>query len=199
VSGENEQLTQEEVDALFQQATGKSVARNQAPPGPTPPERREQPEQASASPAKEPERPEPAIHAAAVTTTATLNPRPPGSNGGNGAGLEEMRRLVSEINRSIAGLEKRISGLEAEVNQLKQPGPGGREASARVSRLSHEVQSIKVEMHHMKSGLQSTPGYRLQKDFKCESCGAQGAVATLHRCTSCGQQGWFGWWPAKNE
>jgi hypothetical protein len=198
VSNDNEHLSQEEVDALFQQATGKSVARDQARPGPTPPEQRQQPGETPAPPEDVPAAvkamPQPPKTPVAPAANTAMSPQP---HGGNGSGLEEMRRLAEELNRTITGLDKRMSKLEVLVSQQKQSG--GRNTTAQVSSLTHEVRSLKKDMDRLKTGLKSTPGYRLQKDFRCDSCGVHGAVATLHQCTSCGRQGWFGWWPSHTE
>ncbi len=198
MSNDNEHLSQEEVDALFQQATGKTVARDQARPGPIAPEHRPQPEEASKPPEE--------VSVPATAATQPTNPPAPRAttaaishqqHGGNGVGLEEMRRLAEELKQSIAAIDRRMSRLETIVSEQKQSGGGN--ATTQVSSLAQEVGSLKKDVQQLKAGLKSTPGYRLQKDFSCDSCGVRGAVATLHQCTSCGQQGWFGWWPSHTE
>ena len=200
MGSENELLSQEEVDALFKQATGQSIASPQhrptariAEPAPT----------AASAPASAPV-PQP--------TRATPSPRPAapvnasipkvtvvpsnggGSSGGNGHVPSHVEHMLSEINDRLISMEHRLDRLETSVGRQSQPADC--ESAAKLNRLGAAMRQLKSELETAKSGLEHTPDYRMGLDFTCDSCGSHGTVATLHRCTSCGRQGWFGWWPS---
>ncbi len=201
-------LSQEEVDALFKQATGRSIGQSSAdappappspppvatrPPAPTPapapkaaalpppppPPVAARPAPAPAAPPAPP-RPAPVAEPAPVRTAVPAGPPP-----------VDLR----EIKSSLTALTQRLSALEARLSRLEQARPAQGSSPQEVRRLAKELKRTVGQVEKIKDGLAHTPDYGLQGSFVCEACGTAHTVATLHRCTACGKEGWYGWWP----
>ncbi len=237
----NSLLSQEEVDALFKQATGKTVERSLAPaveqpaapaqvvePLPADPAPRQQPLASikASPPADEPAitikapaaKPGVTINAPPVKPAASRSaapfvlkgpsPSPPlrpplerqSVPGFSGTPLPVD---LEDITDSLVGISQRLSSLENRLERLErirpqaavQPAPALQE---KVHRLAQQVRMLTSQMETIESGLKNTPDYNLRADFVCESCGAEGAITSRHRCSKCGREGWWGWWPRSN-
>jgi hypothetical protein len=88
----------------------------------------------------------------------------------------------------------RLSQLEASLMALQAAGgPRPQDFQAVVSQLK----KVTGQVGSMMQGLQSTPGYGARQNFQCGSCGTQGMVVSLFRCSKCGKDKWLGWWPQR--
>ncbi len=181
-------LPQNEIDALFKQATGKAIvpAATAAEPvvtsgtsepaaSPVTPGTRSPQSRAAAPPRATPERP----------------PSPAPDNG-----------ILKAIQASIADLAQRMSKVEINISQLSQKNTETPDVSTSVQQISRRVEAImrdlqktNTQVRGIMSGLEGTPDYNARRSFTCESCGHSGFVAIPMRCTRCGSEGWCGWWP----
>lgn len=176
MNDEGSVLPQNDIDALFKQATGKDIA---SAPSSTP-----QPATSPPSSSAEPlQREEPAA------PSVTPAPTPSGN-------------ALKNIEATVADLAGRITKLEADISRFSRNGKGSADFSLPVRRLSQKlgvvangVRKVNSQVVRIQRGLKGTPGYSLRSGFTCESCGSQSFVAIPMRCTSCGSEGWWGWWP----
>jgi hypothetical protein len=220
MDNDNGLLSQEEVDALFKQATGKSVER-QMPPAFEKPAAASVPAQASeplpskiilrqvpatpvmapaASPAISPPVTQPALKSEApgyAEKTQRITPTTPPHPKLAGVDLMNITASLDNISQRLHSLENRIRRLEQEGLELA--GDTDDTQQSRTSLAIQQIKSLAAQMENIQAGLKNTPDYNLRADFICEGCGARGTVGTRHRCNKCGREGWWGWWPKQNH
>ena len=120
-----------------------------------------------------------------------------------GAGLEEVLERIEGMEATlensgplgegeqagdIKNLLARLDKLERIVGPKPLQKEDVRKIKADVAKLSRQIEATSVN-------LKDTPAYGLHKHFVCRSCGSEGYVALIIRCTQCGKEGWQGWWP----
>ncbi len=95
-----------------------------------------------------------------------------------------------------AGLAERLAAMEAKAEELEAYRQAFEEALIE-GREQHVAQwrTVNTHLKAITGGLKNTLGYNLKKNFKCDSCGAEGVVALKVRCTQCEKENWWGWWP----
>ena len=179
-------LPQAEIDALFKQATGKSISPRAvggvSASGETP-----RPPASPAAPStKPPQKAEPAIPSLPVQTAA---PTPPDD-------------VLQTIQATLDELARRMTKIETNISRLSQKEESVADVSLPVQRLSQRLDAMVKDLQKVDSrvggvlrGVEGTPGYGIRNDFTCESCGSHGFIALPVRCTKCGGGGWWGWWP----
>lgn len=183
MSDDGSVLPQTDIDAIFKQATGKSIA---PPPIAEPAPSDISP--ASASPVtpstSPPQRTEPA-----APTVQTASPEPPDDT-------------LMTIQATIADLVQRITTVETSVSRISHQERGVPDVSVPVQRLSQRLEAVVKDLQKVNGqvagvlrGLGGTPGYGIRNSFTCESCGSHGLLAIPMKCTTCGNEGWWGWWP----
>lgn len=98
---------------------------------------------------------------------------------------DQLAKMGPSLKR-LEYLEKKVIDLEMKLEKNNK----SQELLHRVNQLSEEYKKLSVN-------LKGTPGYGVRHSFTCEKCNDQGHVAQMFRCTSCGQEKWYGWWPNK--
>lgn len=121
---------------------------------------------------------------------------------------EEQARLVSEMKTMVeglsdhsaqaelAGLTERLASVETTTDKFEQYRKAFETALMANRQLQlAQSQTVNTQLKTITQGLRNTLGYDIKKNFKCDSCGADGAVALRIRCTHCEKENWWGWWP----
>ena len=203
-------LSQADVDALV-----ASLTKNEAPkavpplaskPAPV------QPARASVSvPVSAPaSNPTPAAKPAATpqpiraaSSTSVPNPASRPSPARVQAKPEADNDLVNALNTRVAELTKQLNSMGAALKRMEMLERKVTELEAKATQpqespaTAHKVQLLTEEMKKIVTNLKGTPGYGVRHSFTCEKCDDHGHVAVQFRCTSCGNERWYGWWPSK--
>jgi chromosome segregation ATPase len=121
---------------------------------------------------------------------------------------EEQARLVGEMKTMVeslsdhsaqaelAGLTERLANVETTTDKFEQYRKAFETALMANRQLQlAQSQTVNTQLKTITQGLRNTLGYDVKKNFKCDSCGADGAVALRIRCTHCEKENWWGWWP----
>ena len=121
---------------------------------------------------------------------------------------EEQARLMSEMKAmmeglsdqsarsDLAGLNERLANAETTTDKFEQYRKAFETALMANRQLQlAQSQTVNTQLKTITQGLRNTLGYDVKKNFKCDSCGADGAVALKIRCTHCEKENWWGWWP----
>ena len=115
--------------------------------------------------------------------------------------LSEMKTMVEGLSErseqpDMAGLTERMASVEANSEKFEQYRKAFETALMANRQLQlAQSQTINTQLKTITQGLRNTLGYDIKKNFKCDSCGADGAVALKIRCTHCEKENWWGWWP----
>ncbi len=180
-------LPQAEIDALFKQATGKSIASPSVGEASTSGEAPRPPTSPAEPSTKPPQEAEPALPNSIPVQTAAPAP---------------SDDVLETIQATLDDLAQRMTRAETNISRLSQQGGGAPDVSASVQRLSQRLETVVKNLQKVNSqvdgvskGLEGTPGYNIRNDFACKSCGSHGFIALPMRCTKCGEEGWWGWWP----
>ena len=121
---------------------------------------------------------------------------------------EEQARLLSELKTMVeglgehssqadlAGLNERLANVESTTDKFEQYRKAFETALMANRQLQlAQSQTVNTQLKTITQGLRNTLGYDIKKNFRCDSCGADGAVALKIRCTHCEKENWWGWWP----
>ncbi len=121
---------------------------------------------------------------------------------------QEQSRLVGEmktiveglhdqsVRAELAGLTERLANVETTTDKFEQYRKAFETALMANRQLQlAQSQAVNTQLKTITQGLRNTLGYDVKKNFKCDSCGADGAVALKIRCTHCEKENWWGWWP----
>ena len=173
MSSEGSVIPQNDIDAIFKQATGMDIA---APP--------------AAKPAASNNTPPPPAPASSVPPPAPA-PHPPPPDGA----LNKMQAAMAELTQRIINVETSISSLSSREHGVPDVKAPIQRLSLRLEATMKDLQKIRSQVGVITRGLEATPDYGIRSDFVCESCHSHGFVATPTRCTKCGREGWLGWWP----
>lgn len=186
-------LSQNEIDAMLNASKPKSdppphaqAAPQAAPPPPAP-----EPQAAAPAPAPVavPEAAAPAPVPAAVPQAAAP-PAVAAAPGLDPAVAADLAQRLATVEAAMG----RIDQLEASLAAVQATGgPKAQEFQAVVNQLK----KVSGQAESMMQGLQNTPGYGTRKNFQCKSCGTQGMIVSLVRCSKCGTEKWLGWWPQR--
>lgn len=205
-------LSQDEVDALFKQATGKSIAWSGGDKGAAQQASSEAAETkgneseskpsssngggtGQSAPTEKPEtRPQRPASQSPATRPAAASPgdqgKKPESSGDRGS--------LADLQKSLAGLSRQIAAMEKRITSLEKASPKKHEIK-KIDIVNKDVASIKKHIQQIESGLLNTPDFNMRSHFTCGKCGSEGAVSVLHRCNQCKNQGWWGWLPKKKR
>ncbi len=121
---------------------------------------------------------------------------------------EEQARQVGEMKMAVdgfsehseqgqlTGLTERVATVEANTEKFEQYRKAFETALMANRQLQlAQSQTVNTQLKTITQGLRNTLGYDIKKNFRCDSCGAEGAVALKIRCTQCEKENWWGWWP----
>jgi hypothetical protein len=93
-------------------------------------------------------------------------------------------------------LTERMAVVEANSDKFEQYRKAFETALMANRQLQlAQSQTVNTQLKTITQGLRNTLGYDVKKNFRCDSCGADGAVALKIRCTHCEKENWWGWWP----
>ena len=112
--------------------------------------------------------------------------------------ISQIWATMEELRGTLPGLTERLAGVENSLGKFEQYGEAM--GAALVAGRQFNAERSKVIVSHIRDitrGLQNTLGYNIKRDFKCQSCSANGSVAIHVKCTQCGKENWWGW-PRKN-
>jgi hypothetical protein len=226
MSADSGMLSQEEIDALFQKATGMTIhRRDDSPPvsesapvaapaaAPVAPPRSAPPQPAAIRPGPEiipepvmqpplatpePEAPMPKVIVRNAAAVQAMSSQPAAPTVSKAAMDATFKQFQSLTNT----LTKRLLEAEKRIAQLEKQNKAlaskvNSSSSANVNAIVTEVKRIGREVKTISGNLEATPGYNAHNNFVCTSCGSKGKVAIPLRCTECGQQGWKGWFRKK--
>ena len=203
-------LTQSDVDALV-----TSLSKNEGPKA-VPPlaakPTRGQPARAPVSvpvtgpvsittPVTRPTAPPHLIRAASSNTVPNPAARP--SPARVQAKPEANTDLLNILNTRVAELTKQLNSMGVALKRMEMLETKITELEAKVAQpqespaTTQKVQQLTDEIKKMMTNLKGTPGYGIRHSFTCEKCDDHGHVALQFRCTSCGNELWYGWWPSK--
>ncbi len=123
-------------------------------------------------------------------------------------GREEQARQIADIKTAmeglgehsdqgqLTGLTERVATMEANTEKFEQYRKAFETALMANRQLQlAQSQTVNTQLKTITQGLRNTLGYDIKKNFRCDSCGAEGAVALKIRCTQCEKENWWGWWP----
>ncbi len=180
-------LPQAEIDALFKQATGKSISSPPVAVATVSGEAPRPPASPAAPSTKPPQEAEPAVPASIPVQPAAPAP---------------SDDLLKTIQATLDDLAQRMTKVETNISGLSQQEGSAPDISASVQRLSQRLEAVVKNLQKVNSqvggvlrGLEGTPGYGIRNAFTCQSCGSHGFIALPMRCTKCDEEGWWGWWP----
>jgi len=115
--------------------------------------------------------------------------------------LSEMKTMVEGLGEhssqaDLAGLNERLANVESTTDKFEQYRKAFETALMANRQLQlAQSQTVNTQLKTITQGLRNTLGYDIKKNFRCDSCGADGAVALKIRCTHCEKENWWGWWP----
>jgi len=115
--------------------------------------------------------------------------------------LSEMKTMVEGLSEhsdhgDLAGLTERLANVEGNSEKFEQYRKAFETALMANRQLQlAQSQTVNTQLKTITQGLRNTLGYDIKKNFRCDSCGADGAVALKIRCTHCEKENWWGWWP----
>lgn len=115
--------------------------------------------------------------------------------------LGEMKTAVDGLSEhseqgQLTGLTERVATVEANTEKFEQYRKAFETALMANRQLQlAQSQTVNTQLKTITQGLRNTLGYDIKKNFRCDSCGAEGAVALKIRCTQCEKENWWGWWP----
>jgi hypothetical protein len=108
-----------------------------------------------------------------------------------------MKKTIEELSRQVAkftATAQRLDQLEERIGQvslaIQNTSHGFQPAIDKISRMEAELDDLEQQTAHR---------HELRDDFVCEKCDSRRTMAILTKCTSCGQERWFGWWPRKSR
>jgi hypothetical protein len=181
-------LPQAEIDALFKQATGRSLS---APP---------EIEAAKLVAVQEKPVPQPVKSTPVektVTRTESSSARPISSTQLDNAVLKKIQTTLDD-------LIKRIENLESDLGKLNQTEKKTPDLAGSVNMLAKKLESEVGNIQKINGRVEKiirestgTPGYGIREKFTCSKCGSHGYLVIPARCSCCGTEGWLGWWPKK--
>ncbi len=188
-------LPQAEIDALFKQATGRSLS----PP----------PEVAAAKMVvtKEEQVTQKAAPPKPVTKAQEVIPPPPppvsvkpiasAEIAAVNKVLDQLTTTMESLTRRIEAIEKNIGSLSNEKRDYPDYSSTINSLAAKVSNESLTVRQLDKQLATLKKQLKGTPGFAARDQFTCSTCGAHGYLAVPMKCSNCGTEGWWGWYPEK--
>jgi chromosome segregation ATPase len=115
--------------------------------------------------------------------------------------MGEMKTMVEGLGEhaehgELSGLTERLANVEATTDKFEQYRKAFETALMANRQLQlAQSQTVNTQLKTITQGLRNTLGYDIKKNFKCDACGADGAVALKIRCTHCEKENWWGWWP----
>lgn len=191
-------LPQAEIDALFKQATGRSLSappevqaakivaakEEQTPPNPGTPKPAMKSEEISSSPPPS----APANNVSSTAETTAINNV-----------LNKLMDTMETLTKRIEAIEKNISGSDTEKPDYPDYSSTINNLTTKVNSESFNIQQINNQLLKLKKQLKGTPGFAAREQFTCSACGSQGYVAVPMKCSSCGTEGWWGWYPEKQH
>ena len=189
MSSDGNVLPQAEIDAIFKQATGRSIAAA--------------PEEETAPPA---DVLSPPVNSAGKPPAASVKPEPeePDSRPVKAQAPVPADGSLHQLQSTLDRLANRIEKIEAAIERLEQMEEKVAGVDDNVQQLSRELNAevikfkgINNRVKRMDKGLDGTPGYGARTDFTCDSCGSRGLIAIPMKCTNCGKEGWWGWRPGE--
>ncbi|MFP3975014.1 MAG: hypothetical protein ACLFVK_02190 [Dehalococcoidia bacterium] len=199
MDGNEGKLSQGDIDALFAQAQGGGDAGSSSKSQPSPPSQQPPPQQTSQN--------------AAAGSRDMGNAA---SSGGTSPEATNQFQQLAERIDSLENLAQRVDQVESLVTKILALSQQMEVATAKIERLEtqianmenapqsaqqdirplvNSIKEIDAQLMSILKGLQGTVGYNLGQNFRCSSCGSQGFVAELVKCTVCGEESWWGWWP----
>ncbi len=102
--------------------------------------------------------------------------------------LDELLERVDKMEMALVRMDK----LEEKIAHLRAANsPGAQDFNIVVKQLK----KVSANVDGLIKGIKNTPGYDAHRTFTCKSCGSDGNIATVLRCTKCGKDKWVGWWP----
>ncbi len=185
MSNDGGMLSQDEIDSLFKQATGKNIAQPPTAPRDTYP--------SAASPVTPSTRPQQGTQPKAPSAA----PLPTSAPVPSYEVLETLQATVADLAQRMTKLETAISRLGREEREVPDVSVTVQGLSQRLGAVVKDLQKVNSQVRATLRGLGGTPVYSIRSKFTCESCGSHGSVAIPMRCTKCGKEGWYGWWPKK--
>lgn len=119
--------------------------------------------------------------------------------------MAEIRAVVDGMGEhwergQLTGLTERMAAMEVNTEKFEQYRKAFETAIMANRQLQlAQSQTVNTQLKTITQGLRNTLGYDIKKNFRCDSCGAEGAVALKIRCTQCEKENWWGWWPKENS
>jgi hypothetical protein len=188
MSDDGNVLPQAEIDAIFKQATGRSLVEPVAS------------KQGNSSTVSSGTRPKESPKVKDKPPESTP-PRPSSSSKADSAKPIDTEKL-DEIMATLGKLTQRIENLEEKITTLSQSKPDTTDNSDLERQLLQKVKNEEINLHKVNKRinniitmLKGTPGYGVRDNYTCNNCGSHGFIAIPVKCSSCGTQGWLGWWP----
>ena len=112
--------------------------------------------------------------------------------------ISQIWATMEELRDTLPGLTERLAGVENSLGRFEQYGEAMGAALVASRQFNAERSKVIVsQIRDITRGLQNTLGYNIKRNFKCQSCSANGSVAIHVKCTECGKENWWGW-PRKN-
>ena len=125
---------------------------------------------------------------------------------------EEQARVMSEMKTvveglrdqsaktEVSGLTDRLANVETATDKFEEYRKAFETALMANRQLQlAQSQAVNTQLKAITQGLRNTLAYDIKRNFKCDCCGADGAVALKIRCTHCEKENWWGWWPKEKD
>ena len=128
-----------------------------------------------------------------VRTSATDHEPP--SSSCSSTEVIALQKTLADLTRQVSKLANTVQRLDfleektGELAKMIQQSPYSiRFSEKQIAAIDDKVEELS---HNLKKR------HELRENFQCEHCDSKGTVAFFTKCTSCGQERWFGWWPRK--
>lgn len=110
---------------------------------------------------------------------------------------EIFQQAVTELSRQVAELgsiKQRLELLEEKTEQLTRTLS---QSPNNMQPLNKQISEIQIQLKEVTQNLSKK--HELKDEFQCAHCKSKSTVAFYTKCTSCGNEKWFGWWPSKKR
>jgi len=151
------------------------------------------------------------LSAETVQTSAYAYQSPPPSAGpsntGHASEVIALQKNAADLTKTVADLSRQVSKFANTAQRLDLLEEKTVRLAQLIQHTSHNVQPsaeqaeqiVEIQVQLQELSVQLNHRHELREDFHCAHCKSKGTMAILTKCTSCGQERWFGWWPKKKS
>lgn len=109
--------------------------------------------------------------------------------------IAALKETVADLTRQVSILMDTTARLDFMDEKIDHLASLANQAPGESPDTLRQITEIQVQLRRLARDLR--PQQALREHFHCENCHTSGNVAFRTKCTSCGEERWFGWWPKK--